>query len=140
MTMNRWGSHFDRTQPWWQSGGKAWFTYMARGQHMLRQGVSVADVALLVGSNSPVECPETRLVEGLPVGVTFDCLDTPSLLERAVFEDSDIVLPGGVRYQMLWWPHADAPNAARARPSVVLAESGPAAQTRRERQRPPHAT
>lgn len=112
MTMNRWGSHFDRTQPWWDIGGKAWFQYMARGQHMLRQGHAVADVAMALGSNSPVVCPDkAEMADALPKGVEFDCVDTPTLLERSRFEDGAMVLPNGARYAMIWWPHKAAPNA-----------------------------
>lgn len=113
MTMNRWGSHFDRTQPWWDEGGKAWFTYMARGQFLLRQGHAVADVAMVVGSDSPVECPEkTTAIGALPTGVEFDCVDTRTLLERGRIEDGAFVLPGGARYSMLWWPHENPPRTA----------------------------
>nr|WP_298894725.1 glycosyl hydrolase [uncultured Altererythrobacter sp.] len=112
MTMNRWGSHFDRTQPWWDQGGRAWFTYMARGQHMLRQGHAVVDVAMIVGSDSPVECPEKSTAAGvLPAGVEFDCIDTPTLLDRGKFEDGAFVLPNGASYRMLWWPHENSPRA-----------------------------
>ena len=113
MTMNRWGSHFDRTQPWWDIGGAAWFQYMARGQHMLRQGHAVADIAMAVGSNSPVVCPaKTAMVDVLPKGVEFDCVDTPTLLGRSRFEDGDLVLPNGARYQMIWWPHRFEPSVS----------------------------
>ncbi len=112
MTMNRWGSHFDRTQPWWDKGGTAWFTYMARGQHMLRQGHGVADIAMVVGSDSPVECPDKpAMIDVLPRGVEFDCVDTPTLLARSKFEEGRFVLPNGARYQMLWWPHDNPPRA-----------------------------
>ncbi len=111
MTMNRWGSHFDRTQPWWDEGGKAWFTYMARGQHLLRQGHAVADIAMVVGSDSPVECPDKPTADGvLPLEFEFDCLDTPTLLNRGQFDQGAFVLPNGARYAMLWWPHANAPR------------------------------
>lgn len=111
MTMNRWGSHFDRTQPWWDEGGRAWFTYMARGQHMLRQGHAVADVGMLVGSDSPVECPEKSTAAGiLPAGIEFDCIDTRTLLHRGKIEDGAFVLPNGASYRMLWWPHENAPR------------------------------
>lgn len=110
MTMNRWGSHFDRTQPWWRDGGRAWFGYMARGQHMLRQGHAVADIAMAVGSNSPVVCPEkSGSASMLPVGVEFDCLDTETLLERSQFDQGTLVLPNGARYRMIWWPHQSEP-------------------------------
>lgn len=133
MTMNRWGSHFDRTQPWWDAGGKAWFEYMARGQFMLRQGLGVADVALLVGSENPVECPEKPTAKGvLPAGVEFDCLDTPTLLDRGRFEKGAFVLPNGARYSMLWWPHAHAPRPAElARMEQARAAGVPVAMANR---------
>ncbi|TRD12095.1 glycoside hydrolase [Erythrobacter insulae] len=115
MTMNRWGSHFDRTQPWWDKGGAAWFGYMARGQHMLRQGRAVSDVAMAIGSNSPVICPQkSEATKSLPVGTEFDCVDTPTLLHRSRFEGGALVLESGARYSMIWWPHSDAPSAAEA--------------------------
>ncbi|WP_298468895.1 glycosyl hydrolase [uncultured Erythrobacter sp.] len=115
MTMNRWGSHFDRTQPWWDEGGKAWFGYMARGQHMLRQGMAVADVAMAIGSNSPVICPQkVEAGKHLPAGVEFDCVDTPTLLNRSRFEGGALVLENGAKYSMIWWPHSHAPSGAEA--------------------------
>ena len=133
MTMNRWGSHFDRTQPWWDRGGKAWFEYMARGQFMLRQGLGVADVALLVGSQNPVACPEKPTAKGiLPEGVEFDCLDTPTLLDRGRFEKGAFVLPNGTRYSMLWWPHAQEPRPAElARLEEARAAGVPVAMAHR---------
>ncbi|KLI64125.1 glycosyl hydrolase [Aurantiacibacter marinus] len=133
MTMNRWGSHFDRTQPWWDEGGAAWFTYMARGQHMLRQGHGVADVALAVGSDTPVLCPEKSTASGvLPAGVEFDCLDTPTLLGRGRFENGEFVLPNGARYQMIWWPHENAPRPAElARLEEARAAGVPVAMANR---------
>ncbi len=117
MTMNRWGSHFDRTQPWWDNGGAAWFRYMARGQFLLRQGHAVSDIALFMGEDSPVECPEkTALADRLPAGAEYDCIDAETLLRRARFEDGAMVLPNGARYNMIWWPHRRAPSpAAEAR-------------------------
>ncbi len=115
MTMNRWGSHFDRTQPWWDKGGAAWFTYMARGQHMLRQGLAVSDVAMAIGSNSPVVCPQkSEASKHLPAGVEFDCVDTPTLLDRSRFEGGAMVLESGARYSMIWWPHDHAPSPVEA--------------------------
>lgn len=113
MTMNRWGSHFDRTQPWWDNGGAAWFKYMARGQFLLRQGYAVSDVALFMGEDSPVECPEkAAMSDKLPKGVDYDCIDAATLMNRSRFVDGALVLPNGARYSLLWWPHRRAPGAA----------------------------
>ncbi|TWJ06667.1 glycosyl hydrolase family 2 [Altererythrobacter ishigakiensis] len=129
MTMNRWGSHFDRSQPWWEIGGAAWFQYMARGQHLLRQGHAVADIAMVVGSNSPVVCPEKNsMIDVLPKGVEFDCLDTQTLLTRSRLEDGALVLQNGARYAMIWWPHTVKPSAREmARLAAARAASVPVA-------------
>lgn len=113
MTMNRYGSHFDRTQPWWDEGGAAWFRYMARGQYLLRQGLPVADVAMYTGDDSPVGCPEKHTTaDELPAGVEFDCLNAETLLSRSRFVDGQLELPNGARYSMLWWPQKRQPDAA----------------------------
>lgn len=113
MTMNRYGSHFDRTQPWWDEGGAAWFRYMARGQYLLRQGLPVTDVAMYVGDDSPVGCEEKHTsADDLPAGVEFDCLNAETLLSRSRFVDGQLELPNGARYSMLWWPQKRPPDAA----------------------------
>ena len=113
MTMNRWGSHFDRTQPWWDQGGAAWFHYMARGHHMLQQGHAVAHIALFVGEDSPVACPEKPSIwPSLPAGVDFDCLNAESLFTRSRFVDGTLEMPDGRRYAMIWWPEDRPPSDA----------------------------
>jgi alpha-L-rhamnosidase len=41
MTMGQWGSHFGRTQTWWEPG-KAWLAYLARCQALLQWGAPAA--------------------------------------------------------------------------------------------------
>ncbi len=129
MTMNRYGSHFDRTQPWWDEGGAAWFTYMARGQHLLRQGLPVTDVAMFVGEDSPVGCPERQVYQDrLPAGVEFNCLNAETLLSRSRFVDGTLELPNGARYGMIWWPQDRVPSdAALARMEEARAAGVPVA-------------
>ena len=43
MTMGPWGQHYERTQTWWD-WTPAWHQYLARCQHLLRQGLFVADI------------------------------------------------------------------------------------------------
>lgn len=47
-TMGRWGTHFDRTQTWWQPG-KAMITYWQRCQALLQWGRIAASAADTVG-------------------------------------------------------------------------------------------
>ncbi|TRD12079.1 glycoside hydrolase [Erythrobacter insulae] len=125
MTMNRYGSHFDRTQPWWDKGGKAWFEYMARGHYMLRQGLPVVDIAMYVGEDSPVSCPEKKnLADSLPAGTEFDCLNEESLLSRSRFVDGKMVLPNGQSYSMIWWPQNRAPGKAALARMQAAREAG----------------
>lgn len=51
MTMGQWGSHFGRTQTWWEPG-KAWLAYLARCQALLQWGELVPESAT---SFSPVD-------------------------------------------------------------------------------------
>ena len=46
MSMGPWGLHYERTETWWEQSS-AWHQYLARCQHLLRQGLFVADILLL---------------------------------------------------------------------------------------------
>ncbi|MGJ8678899.1 glycosyl hydrolase [Paraglaciecola sp.] len=101
MTMNRWGTHVDRTQPWWFGAGKAWFEYIARGQHLLRQGHAVGDVLWYLGDATPTICPEKdALLSVLPPQINYDCLNS-DVLQKLTVKDKKIVLPHGSQYKVL---------------------------------------
>ncbi len=102
MTMNRWGAHFDRHQPWWNSAGKAWFSYMARGQFLLQQGYAVADIAYFVGDEAPSTCLGfDKQEKWLPKGYKADCINNDVLLNRATLSKNRIMLPEGNGYAAL---------------------------------------
>lgn len=102
MTMNRWGGHFDRHQPWWDTAGKAWFEYMARGQFLLRQGIPVADVAYFVGDSAPAVCPVTNVIRRFtPVSYKFDCVNYDVLANRFTLQGGRIMRPDGNGYAVL---------------------------------------
>lgn len=102
MTMNRWGAHFDRHQPWWDTAGKAWFEYMARGQFLLRQGIPVADVAYFVGDSAPNVCPATAVIRAfMPAPYKFDCVNLDVLENRFTLEGGRIMRPDGNGYAVL---------------------------------------
>lgn len=102
MTMNRWGFHFDRTQTWWKNAGADWFTYMARGQYLLRQGVPVSDLLVFVGDGSPNSVYlRTDFKPEIPAGINFDCANSDVLKNRIQTKNSKMVLPEGTEYQLL---------------------------------------
>ncbi len=81
------GTHFDCNLTWWDMS-HAWLTYLARCQHLLRQGRFVADFAYFQGEEIP----------GVPCGCTgsnsrcarpgfdYDVLNAEVLLQRACGE------------------------------------------------------
>ncbi|MEL7160819.1 MAG: glycosyl hydrolase, partial [Bacteroidota bacterium] len=125
MTMNRWGFHFDRTQTWWQNAGKDWFTYMARGQYLLRQGVPVSDLAVFVGDGAPNGVYYRKDFEpALPNNLNFDCINADVLLNRAEVRDGKLVLPEGTTYQMLALKNSKGMTLSTLRRLSDFAEAG----------------
>jgi len=101
MTMNRWGSHFDRTQTWWQSAGKEWFSYLGRGQHLLRQGIPVNDALLFVGDSAPSICPDKEKTDVVPLSLNFVCLNSDVLQNRLTKSDDVFQLPEGSEHKFI---------------------------------------
>ncbi len=125
MTMNRWGSHIDRHQPWWNSAGAAWFAYMARGQHMLRQGYAVADLAYFVGDMAPNACPNHQRQSSLvPQGYRMDCINADVLLNRSRLADGRLMLPEGNGYSIVMLGNRSRMTPATLARLVTAAEAG----------------
>ena len=101
MTMNRWGSHFDRTQTWWKSAGKEWFSYLGRGQHVLRQGIPVNDALLFIGDGAPSICPDKEKTDVIPLSLNFTCLNSDVLQNRLSASDEAFKLPEGSAYRFI---------------------------------------
>lgn len=102
MTMNRWGSHFDRTQTWWNTAGTAWFEYIARGSYLLQQGVPVSDLLIFVGDGAPnATFGRKDFKEAIPFGINYDNVNTDVLLNRIKVKNGQLVLPEGTCYKAL---------------------------------------
>jgi hypothetical protein len=94
------GTHFDRNITWW-SQSHAWLGYLARCQHMLRQGRFVADVLYFSGEVVPNFVP----FDAKPVaGHDFDVINAQALLGRASSKDGRMVLADGTSYRYLVLP------------------------------------
>lgn len=94
MTMAAYGSHIDRTQTWWNHGAKEFFAYMARAQHLLRQGVHVADVVICTSG----EAPDYGMAEIIPAGYSGDRYH-PDAFALCRNEGGFVVSPGGAIYR-----------------------------------------
>lgn len=99
------GTHFDSNLTWWPMSG-AWLTYLARCQHMLRQGMFVADFAYLQNESIPSfieKRPEQQPMR--PSGFDYDVLNSEVLLTRTSAKNGRLTLPGGMSYRYLVLPH-----------------------------------
>ncbi len=98
MTMGPWGTHYERTQTWWDHT-PAWHTYLARCQYLLRQGLFVADICYLLPENSP-----QGFGRHPREGFDWDECSAEVVLSRMSVEDGKIVLPDGMSYRLLVLP------------------------------------
>jgi hypothetical protein len=64
MTMGQWGTHFGRTQTWWEPG-KAWISYLARCQALLQWGMADASRGCyLEGTTGGVQVQQFHRTDG----------------------------------------------------------------------------
>ena len=109
------GTHFDCNVTWWKMS-HAWLTYLARCQHMLRQGLFVADFAYFQGEEIPAFIsPRGGQQPVCPAGFDYDVLSLQVLLDGAAARDGKLILPSGMSYRYLVLP-----------PSAPVAISPPA--------------
>ncbi|MCC6490603.1 MAG: hypothetical protein IT364_24165 [Candidatus Hydrogenedentes bacterium] len=102
------GLHYERTQTWWEYS-RPWHEYLARCQHLLKQGRFVADILYL----SPEGAPNVfQGPDPAPKGYKYDGCTPEALLARVSAEDGQLVLPGGMRYRMLVLPQAETMTPA----------------------------
>lgn len=105
MTMGPWGWMHSRTNTWFPRESN-WLDYVNRCQHLLRQGLTVADLVYFAGVEVPVNTPvwPDQLKPTPPLGYYYDVTDTGAILNRMKVEDGRIVLPDGMSYQVLVLP------------------------------------
>jgi hypothetical protein len=104
MTMGRWGSHLERTNTWWEQGAE-WLGYVARCQHVLQQGLFVADLAYYTGEDAPQTNPsKAELEPEPPPGHDYDTVNAEAIRTRMKVEGGRIVLPDGMSYRVLVLP------------------------------------
>jgi hypothetical protein len=106
MTMGPWGFHFDRTNTWFEKAGP-WLQYVARAQHMLRQGLFVGDVLYVNGESAPNEMPNSDnagkvpLEPAMPEGHDYDVIHPKALIARASVQSGNVTMPNGTAYRLL---------------------------------------
>jgi len=116
MTMGWWGTHFGRTQTWWEDA-PVWTTYLSRCQYLLQQGMFVGDICTL----SPGGGPATPK---LPTGFDGDLCGEELFLKSMTVTDGRLTLPSGMSYRILLLPNRDVMTPAVARKIRELVNAG----------------
>ena len=106
------GTVFHRSLTWWEQS-KPWHEYVARCQHLLRQGQPVADICFVEAEGAP-----HRFVAPIPAAGCDAIPDRPAcnydgcpaelLLRGSTVQDGCVVLPSGMRYRLLVLPSYNA--------------------------------
>lgn len=120
MTMGQWGTHFERTNTWWNDGA-AWMKYIARSQYMLQEGRFHADVLYFDGEFVPegsVYRPELK-----SKGYDYDAIGT-DLFGSLSVKEGEITLPSGMSYKLLVMPETGTMSVAVALKIQELVEGG----------------
>ncbi len=126
MSMGPWGLHYERTETWWEQS-VAWHQYLARCQHLLRQGLFVADVCYLQPEGSPRAFAPPVARQGNPPdrpAYNFDGCSPEVVLTRMSVKDGCIVLSDGMSYRLLALPDSRTMTPRLLAKIVELVEAG----------------
>ena len=127
MTMGPYGVHWEHTQTWWDMV-PAFHLYLSRAQHLLRQGLPVADVCFLTAEGAPhVFLPPASALRSDPpdrTGYNFDGCAPETLRASATVADGRIAFPDGMSYRVLVLPERETMTPALLRKVRELVEAG----------------
>jgi hypothetical protein len=97
------GTHLNRHVTWWKES-KTFIDYINRSQHMLTQGLHVADVLGYLGSGVPLFGFLDSDRGDIPAGYAWDMCNSDVLLNRVSVKNGRIYLPDGKQYAVLALP------------------------------------
>jgi hypothetical protein len=118
------GTVFQQSLTWWEQS-KPWHQYLARCQHLLRQGNFVADICYIAPEGAPyrftppVPVSQRGAIPDRP-GYNFDGCPAELVIHDMRVEDGWVVLSSGMRYRLLVLPTYDA----EGRPVIRLMDDG----------------
>ncbi len=98
ITLGPWGMHFDRRNTWFELA-TGYLTCLSRSQHLLQQGLPIADVCVLTGDGVTAEFP--RHPELRANGYDYHGLTTEVLLQAKTVNNGCLRLPSGMQYRLL---------------------------------------
>jgi len=120
--MNAWfGTEFNRHNTWFAQS-KSWIDYLRRCHFLLQQGNPVADIAYLIGEDTPKMTGVRR--PALPSGYDYDYINNETILHRLQVKDHRYVLPNGASYAVLVLPDRDTMRPELLKKIVELTAAG----------------
>ena len=131
MTLWNFGTHFGRTQTWWEQS-RPWFDYLARCDFLLQQGHFAADVLLLNRDAAPAVPVEgvgaartaDKTKPHAPEGYLGDLCSEKALMKRASVQNGQLVFPDGQSYRLLVLPNQKTMTLEVARKIEQLVAAG----------------
>ncbi|KJF43511.1 glycosyl hydrolase [Draconibacterium sediminis] len=120
LTLGPFGIEFNRLNTWWTQG-KAFLDYLARGQYLLQQGRTVADLLVFTGESSPNDAllmPELKAH-----GYDYDLIGANKLASLTV-KDGLIYTPFGDVYKALILPATEWMTVDFLKSLATLARNG----------------
>ena len=127
MTMGPFGIHWERTQTWWDLV-PAYHRYLARCQYLLRQGLSVSDVAFVVAEGAPqtflAPASATNGARNDRLGYSFDAIAPDNVINRMTMKNGQLTLPDGTSYRVLVLPQRDTMTVPLLRKISQLVSQG----------------
>lgn len=112
MTMGRNGTHFERTNTWWNQG-KAWLDYLSRCQGILQQGKGAGDVIFLQPEYMPMSLSYTQIMQdkvkkSLDVGYGYIFMTQGGFAKQTKQGNTGTIeLPLGTGYSVIVMPDYD---------------------------------
>ncbi|MRG48008.1 glycoside hydrolase family 2 [Chitinophaga sp. SYP-B3965] len=104
------GTHFNPNVTWWKQA-PAFLKWNSRVSYMLSRGLFVGDVCYYYGDNVPNQVPLKHINPELGEGYDYDVCNSEVILTRMKVVDGRIVLPDGMRYEVLALPEWKVVNA-----------------------------
>ena len=130
MTFGPYGVNWQRNQTWWPMVDE-FHRYLTRCSHLLRQGVTVADILYLTPEGAPqvFRAPSDATVGDEPYlsdrrGYNFDGCPPDTLISRAEVSNDRIAFPGGTSYRLLVLPAMETMTPALLAKITLLVKQG----------------
>jgi hypothetical protein len=100
------GTHMSQNRPWWPMM-RPFLDYLGRASFLLQQGRFVADVLYYYGDQGYNFVMPKHVDPSLGRGYDYDVTNEDVLIHRLAVKDGRLVLPDGMRYEVLVLPGRD---------------------------------